>query len=141
MVNRGGAAATTPGAGIPAAATRRPSCPSHEKGDRHLQIRTDRVCGGVGTPRPRRAGSLLGDIGDLLSLLDGRNVYRLASAGSRSAPHTLGSMQGELPRTERQPRSNRWLITVLAFAGVLTLVWIGFLVWAAVEAASWMIGI
>ena len=42
----------------------------------------------------------------------------------------------EKPETE-QP--SNWPAVVLSFGGVLTLAWIGFLLWAVIEILTWMI--
>ncbi len=41
---------------------------------------------------------------------------------------------------ERERRISYWPVVFLAFGGVLTLAWIGFLLWAFVQLVMWVIG-
>ena len=42
--------------------------------------------------------------------------------------------------TSTEPSSDPWVMMVLAFGGMLTFVWICFLLWAALRALEWAFG-
>ncbi len=59
-------------------------------------------------------------------------------------------MHGSLPSLETSdpehvqdvyPRAPpKWLLAALAFGGVLTIAWMGFLLWAGFQVVIWMLG-
>lgn len=52
----------------------------------------------------------------------------------------IEAKQGQGWDTSKEPRPDPWVMMGLAFGGVLTFVWLCFLLWAALRILEWAFG-